>query len=101
MNVAANRKIAPIHSTPPAEREGNDRVEIGPTQLALDEWAAADIRIPNLDAMREYRLQRLVQQIQINDIDGILMFDPMNIRYATDSTNMQLWNTTIPSAPSW
>ena len=96
MNVAANRKIAPIHSTPPAERSGNDRVEIGPTQLALDEWAAAGIRTPNLDAMREYRLQRLVQQIQINDIDGILMFDPMNIRYATDSTNMQLWNTHNP-----
>ena len=41
-------------------------------------------------------MQRLVQQIQINDIDGILMFDPMNIRYATDSTNMQLWNTHNP-----
>ena len=27
---------------------------------------------------------------------GLLMFDPLNIRYATDSTNMQLWNTHNP-----
>ena len=26
----------------------------------------------------------------------MLMFDPLNIRYATDSTNMQLWNTHNP-----
>ena len=24
------------------------------------------------------------------------MFDPLNIRYATDTTNMQLWNTHNP-----
>ena len=27
---------------------------------------------------------------------GLLIFDPLNIRYATDSTNMQLWNTHNP-----
>ena len=27
---------------------------------------------------------------------GLLMFDPLNIRYATDTTNMQLWNTHNP-----
>ncbi len=27
---------------------------------------------------------------------GLLVFDPLNIRYATDSTNMQLWNTHNP-----
>ena len=80
----------------PTDRQGNDRVEIGPTELALDEWQAAKLPLPNLQAMREYRWQRLIQQLEQNDCSGILMFDPLNIRYATDSTNMQLWNTHNP-----
>ena len=36
------------------------------------------------------------------DYGGILLFDPLNIRYATDSTSMQLWNTHNPfRAPFW
>ena len=27
---------------------------------------------------------------------AIVVFDPLNIRYASDSTNMQLWNTHNP-----
>jgi len=30
------------------------------------------------------------------EIGPTLLFDPLNIRYATDSTNMQLWNTHNP-----
>ena len=71
----------------------NDRVEIGPTMLAFGEWEAAGLTLPNLAAMREFRWKRLVQAVQARDYGGILMFDPLNIRYATDSTNMQLWNT--------
>ncbi len=47
--------------------------------------------------MREYRLRRLVQQLQARDLAGILLFDPLNIRYATDTTNMQLWTTHNPA----
>jgi Xaa-Pro dipeptidase len=71
----------------------NDRVEIGPTRLAFGEWEAAGLTLPNLPQMREFRWNRLVQAVQARDYGGILMFDPLNIRYATDSTNMQLWNT--------
>jgi Xaa-Pro aminopeptidase len=74
----------------------NDRIEIGPTQLAFAEWAAAGLSLPNLEAMRSYRWQRLTQAIVDRDYGGLLMFDPLNIRYATDSTNMQLWNTHNP-----
>ncbi|MCL4147222.1 UNVERIFIED_CONTAM: hypothetical protein GTU68_062747 [Idotea baltica] len=74
----------------------NDRVEIGPTQLAFREWEAADLILPNLEAMRDYRWKRLTQHIVDRDLGGLLMFDPLNIRYATDSTNMQLWNTHNP-----
>ena len=74
----------------------NDRIEIGPTQLAFAEWQQAGLQLPNLIAMREYRWQRLTQHIVDRGYGGLLMFDPLNIRYATDSTNMQLWNTHNP-----
>jgi Xaa-Pro aminopeptidase len=73
-----------------------DRVEIGPTRLAFDEWRAAGLGLPNLERMRQHRWQRLTQHIVARDYGGLLMFDPLNIRYATDSTNMQLWNTHNP-----
>jgi len=74
----------------------SDRVEIGPTQLAFKEWADAGLALPNLDAMRQYRLDQLVKHINQRDLGGLLLFDPLNIRYATDSTNMQLWNSHNP-----
>ncbi|WP_068304985.1 dimethylsulfonioproprionate lyase DddP [Pararhodobacter sp. CCB-MM2] len=74
----------------------NDRVEIGPTQLAFREWEAAGLTLPDLPRMRAYRLQRLVEALQARDLGAILMFDPLNIRYATDTTNMQLWNSHNP-----
>ncbi|MFD3191980.1 dimethylsulfonioproprionate lyase DddP [Sedimentitalea sp. HM32M-2] len=74
----------------------NDRIEIGPTRLAFAEWAAAGLELPDLAAMREYRWSRLTRHIVERDYAGLLMFDPLNIRYATDSTNMQLWNTHNP-----
>ena len=74
----------------------NDRVEIGPTQLAMQEWTAAGLALPNLPRMRQFRFDRLVAALQARDWGGLLLFDPMNIRYATDSTNMQLWNAHNP-----
>lgn len=74
----------------------NDRIEIGPTQLAFAEWEAAGLVPPNLEAMRQYRWERLTRHVVERDYGGLLMFDPLNIRYATDSTNMQLWNAHNP-----
>lgn len=74
----------------------NDRVEIGPTQLAFREWQAAGLALPDLGRMRRYRLDRLVAALQARDMGGLLLFDPLNIRYATDTTNMQLWNSHNP-----
>jgi len=92
------RKIDPSRGTVLGDGtpNDNDRIEIGPTQLAFAEWAAAGLSLPNLEAMRSYRWQRLTQAIVDRDYGGLLMFDPLNIRYATDSTNMQLWNTHNP-----
>ena len=71
-------------------------MEIGPTVLAYGEWRDAGLELPNLEAMRDYRLKRLVKGINDRGFGGLLVFDPLNIRYATDSTNMQLWNTHNP-----
>ena len=94
----ARRKIDPERGALLGDNtpNDNDRVEIGPTQLAFNEWAAAGLALPDLPRMREYRWQRLTQHVIERGYGGILMFDPLNIRYATDSTNMQLWNTHNP-----
>jgi len=92
------RKIDPTKGAVLGDGTPNDadRIEIGPTQLAFREWQSAGLTLPNLDAMRRFRWQRLTQHIVDRDYAGLLMFDPLNIRYATDSTNMQLWNTHNP-----
>ncbi len=92
------RKIDPRAGTLLGDGTPNnaDRVEIGPTLLAFDEWAAAGLTLPNLPAMRRFRLDRLTAGVVARDYGGLLMFDPLNIRYATDSTNMQLWNSHNP-----
>lgn len=93
-HTVSNRKIDPSRrrpTRPDGSPDDNDRVEIGPTPLAFEAWAKAGIEAPNLEAMRQYRLDRLVGEIRKRDYAGLLCFDPLNIRYATDSTNMQLW----------
>ncbi len=77
--------------------DDNDRVETGPTALAFREWDALGLEVPNLDSMREYRLGRLCRELRKHDYAGILLFDPLNIRYASDSTNMQLWISHNPA----
>ena len=96
--VGENRKIDPFRrpaftadTLPDGSPNQNDRVEIGPTDLAFKEWEELGIKVPNLDKLREYRYHRLVGEINKRNLGGLLMFDPLNIRYATDTTNMQLW----------
>ena len=95
-----NRKINPTYKKSSIKLDGspnfNDRVEIGPTELAFDEWVKAGIEIPNLKKMREFRVNRLIKELNKRDLDGVLVFDPLNIRYITDTTNMQLWNSHNP-----
>ncbi len=39
----------------------------------------------DFDAMREYKVQRLREQLEKHDLGALLMFDPDNIRYATST----------------
>ncbi|SHL07138.1 dimethylsulfoniopropionate lyase DddP [Roseovarius marisflavi] len=92
------RKIDPSRGATLGDNTPNDadRIEIGPTQLAYREWDEAGLELPDLQAMRRFRWERLTASVVARDYAGVLMFDPLNIRYATDSTNMQLWNTHNP-----
>lgn len=49
-----------------------------------------------LDKARGYRLGRLRDQMAANDVAGLLLYDPINIRYAFDSSNMQVWTNHNP-----
>lgn len=59
--------------------------EIGPALVEAYE-ARIDMR-----RLRAYRLERVREQLRRLDYAGILLYDPVNIRYATDSRNMSVW----------
>jgi Xaa-Pro dipeptidase len=65
--------------------------DFGPGDLALAEWRALGLELPDLSAMRLFRLARLREQLARRDYAGIVLADPINVRYATDSANMQVW----------
>lgn len=64
---------------------------LGYGAVAEAEWRAAGIAAPDMAAMRHYRLERIRAELKRRDYAGAILYDPVNIRYATDSTNMQIW----------
>jgi Xaa-Pro aminopeptidase len=51
----------------------------------------------NFDRMRVYRLNRVKDQLLQNNIGACILFDPINIRYATDTRNMSMFTMHIIS----
>ena len=53
---------------------------------------------PQIDIrrMRAWRLGRIQSELHRLDLGGIILYDPVNIRYATGSSNMQVWFTHNP-----
>lgn len=49
-----------------------------------------------LDRARRYRIGRLRAEMARHDVAGLLMFDPINIRYAFDCSNMSVWTANNP-----
>ena len=45
----------------------------------------------DMKRLRAYRLGRIREQLKQNDYAGCVLFDPINIRYATGSRNCQIW----------
>ena len=48
-------------------------------------------------ALFRYRLQRLRAELRKRDYAGAVLFDPMNLRYATGTRNMAVWTAHAPS----
>ena len=46
----------------------------------------------NFNRMRMYRLNRVREQLLQNNIGACILFDPINIRYATDTRNMSVFS---------
>ena len=91
--AGAQARLRQMLDDPAVQRAGGEghRVVMGPGEPALSEWAAAGLTLPDLNALRHYRLGRIRQQLVANDLAGVLLFDPLNLMYATDAPNMQLW----------
>ncbi len=51
----------------------------------------------DLKAVRRYRLGRVRQEMERQEIDACLLFDAVNIRYATGSRNMQIFSSRNPA----
>jgi Xaa-Pro dipeptidase len=48
-------------------------------------------------AARRYRLGRVREQLELHDCAAILLHDPLNVRYAMDVSNMQVWMAHNPT----
>ena len=46
----------------------------------------------NFEELRSYRLNRVKKELEKKNLEACLLFDPVNIRYALDSTNMSIYN---------
>ena len=46
----------------------------------------------NFDKLRSYRLDRVKKQLEKNNLEACILFDPVNIRYALDTVNMSVYN---------
>lgn len=106
-NFGRHRKIMPFEpgggaSSPPVSIDelraaARDKAAalnqhvLGYGAIAEAEWRAEGIAEPDMPAMRKYRLERIRAELKRRGYAGALLYDPVNIRYATDSTNMQLW----------
>jgi Xaa-Pro dipeptidase len=61
----------------------------------LPSWADRDppesAATIDMAALRAYRLGRVRAELVARDLAACVLVDPLNLRYATDSTNMQVW----------
>ena len=42
--------------------------------------------------LRSYRLDRVKKELEKNNLEACILFDPVNVRYALDSVNMSVYN---------
>ncbi len=65
--------------------------------VAAERPLAGPVSAETHAAARRYRLSRLREQLDAFDCAAILLYDPVNIRYALDVSNMALWMAHNPT----
>ena len=71
-----NRKIAP---------------EYKPRQSFITKKRLREDEI-DFDKLRSYRLDRVRKELEKNNLQACILFDPVNVRYALDTLNMSVYN---------
>ena len=46
----------------------------------------------NFTKLRSYRLDRVKKELEKNNLEACILFDPVNVRYALDTVNMSIYN---------
>ena len=46
----------------------------------------------DFEKLRSYRLNRVKKELEKNNLEACILFDPVNIRYALDTVNMSVYN---------
>jgi len=46
----------------------------------------------NFQELRSYRLDRVKKELEKNNLEACILFDPVNVRYALDTVNMSVYN---------
>ena len=69
-----------------------------PTAIPATWSAGLEDHEPQIDmaALRRWRLARVRAQLREHDYGACVLFDPLNIRYATGTRNMQVWTQHSP-----
>ena len=44
------------------------------------------------DKLRSYRLDRVKKELEKNNLEACILFDPVNVRYVLDTTNMSVYH---------
>ena len=55
------------------------------------------IKADTLARVRAYRHGRIKQKVIEHDCAALLLYDPLNIRYTTDCSDMQVWTMHNPA----
>ena len=72
--------------------------EAGPRQaVPIDAGILSRTKEIDQTALLGYRLERLRAELRKRDYAGAVLFDPMNLRYATGTRNMAVWTMHSPS----
>jgi len=75
----------------------DDRKKEYPNFEGADKPLVNPIKDETVKKVRAYRHDRIKQKVVEHDCAAILLYDPLNIRYATDCSDMQVWTMHNPS----